>query len=307
MEAYEFLFRGSLEQLGKKDRPSDLTVRAIVGGFHLVVYRRIRGGRSEQLRSQIDTLLDWGLSYRRAKTSGVQLPQFESIAPEEGTPDHPELEDEQIWSRASAANRRGSSLSQRERMVRAAAIVVAKGGYGELTIAAITKSAGVSNETFYEQFSSPQEAFEEALDALDRLALTRIKKAVNLQSTWPGAFVAGLDQLLAVYSENPAMSRLPMIEALYAGSVGLDRIDRMQDRLIAQFNFDKVPAKFGNPPPRVVIEAIAGGIDAVIQHEVEEDRARALPELLGELTTFALAPLKLRWGATSEDSNRKKH
>ena len=50
----------------------------------------------------------------------------------------------------SIANR--LTLSQRERIVRAAAMVVAEKGYEKLSIPAIASGAGVSNQTFYEHF-----------------------------------------------------------------------------------------------------------------------------------------------------------
>ncbi len=294
IETWELLFRRSLEQEPHSMELSDLTVRAIVGGFHRVVYRRVREGRVEQLRSEIDALLDWGLSYQRPGGVGDwHLAAAGSLTPTIRARQEPEPDEGQIWSDGSAAIRSGSAPTQRERMVRAAALVVAKGGYGKLSIPAITSSAGVSNKTFYEHFSSAQEAFEEALDGMDRRALRRIEKAIGTQSTWPKAFVAGLDELLTVYSEDPALSRLPIIEALCAGSVGLDRIDRMHDRLVERFYPEEVLAELGNPVPEVVIEAIGWGIDAVIQHEVGQGRAGDLPELLDEVTYFALAPFGL--------------
>ena len=108
--------------------------------------------------------------------------------------------------------------------------------------------------------------------------------------TWSDMVVSGLEALLRYTSEKPILSRIPFIESPSAGADVLDRLDRIQDRLLLMFDPDAMPPEVGQPAPQVVLEAIAGGVFAVIQHEVLHERTRELPALLPELSYFALAP-----------------
>ena len=290
-EADELLFARGLEELPGGDTISELTIRGIVGGFHRIVYRRVREGKSEQLRDCIDPLLDWSLSYIPiGGASRWHLPSSPRTTPRAGAalaaPEAaPEMWDERADSIASRL-----TLSQRERIVRAAAMVVAEKGYEKLSIPAITSGAGVSNQTFYEYFQSAHDAFLEAYDLLDQQVLARVGSAMGTRWTWSDMIIAGFDALLRFTSEKPLLSRIPFIESLAAGADVLDRIDRIQDRLLVMFDPEAIPPEVGQPSPEVVLEAIAGGIFAVIQHEVLNNRSRELPALLPELSYFAIAP-----------------
>ena len=263
-----------------------MTVRAIVSGIRGLVQRKVRNGEVEELRDHIDELLDWGLSYRRiGNPSALAVAQKQPRLPPIGQPASDEL-----WDERPDSIRDRSRLTQRERMVRGAAMVAAENGSGKLSIPAITGAAGVSNQTFYEHFSSAQEVFLEAIDVIGLHAATRVGAAAELAENWVEKLVAGIARLLIFLANNPLTSRLPFIEALAAGPEGLDRVWMLIDGLVALFDLNGVPAEVGSPLPELVVEAIAAGIYAVIQREVAEGRTEALPELLGEIATIGLAP-----------------
>jgi AcrR family transcriptional regulator len=285
-EIYEELVSNALADTAEEGAVWELTARAIVGGIRGLVQGRIRSGELEELRSHIDEFLDWVLSYRRiGNPSALALAQIEPRLPPFGQPAADEL-----WDERPDSIRDRTRLTQRERMVRGAAMVAAEDGYAKLSIPAITGAAGVSNQTFYEHFSSAQEAFLEALDVIQLHAATRVVAAVDLPESWVEKLVAGLARLLIFLADNPMTARLPFIEAIGAGPEGLDRVGMLVDGLVAVFDLHHVPAEVGHPLPDVVVAAIAGGIYAVLQREVAEGRAEALPELLPEIAFIALAP-----------------
>jgi AcrR family transcriptional regulator len=288
-EAIERMLHDSAARSPENGEVSEITVRAIVGGIRGVVQRRVRSGHAEELRNYVDELLDWGFSYQRpGGTSAWHLPQGEPSA--ETAKEREHAADEELWDERPDSIRSRATLTQHERIVRAVAMVAAERGYAKLSIPAITGAAGVSNQTFYEQFTSAQDAFLEALDILGRRGAARIAAAMEVRETWTDAIIAGLEELLAYLAEKPLVARLPFIEAISAGSEGLDRVWMLIDSLIALFNPSSVPAEVGSPLPAVVVEAISCGIYVVIQHEVAQGRTEALPELLPDAAFIALAP-----------------
>jgi AcrR family transcriptional regulator len=125
--------------------------------------------------------------------------------------------------------------------VRAAAVVTAESGYTKLSIPTITGAAGVSNQTFYEHFSNARDAFLEAIDILGRRAADRIVGAVESEDTWVESIIAALAEILNYLAENPLLTRLPFIEAIGAGSEGLERVWMLVDGPIALFNPSVLP------------------------------------------------------------------
>jgi AcrR family transcriptional regulator len=288
-EAFELLIRQSAAQAPERGELSDLTIRAIVGGIRRVVNRALRSGQAEQLRNHVEEILDWGLSYQRpGGASSLELPTGQPMSP--AAKIVVSTDDEEVWDERPDTIRNRSTLTQRERMVRAAAMVVAERGYEKLSIPAITAAAGVSNQTFYEHFSGKQEAFLEAIDTQGRRAVARIAPVIGANWAWPDAIIAGLRELLSSLAETPLLARLPFIEVLAAGPSALGRVDAVLDGLTSLFGPGAVPAEVGPPLPEIVVEAICGGIFVVIQHEIAQGRTETLPELLPEITFIALAP-----------------
>jgi len=287
-EIFELMFRQSFAQEPERGEVSDLTIRAIVGGIRRVVYGAIQRGEFAQLREHVDELLDWGLSYQRpggASASRLPATAFQPISvPTEGRDGEPGL-DEPPDSPLSR-----SKLTQRERIVRAAAKVADETGFESLSIPAITSTAGVSNQTFYEHFRNTEEAFMAALDMLGPLSWPPIVAATETHESWADTTAAGLRTLLTYIAENPLFARLAFIEGLTAGSPATDRASRITDWIAAQFNLNVIPADVGTPQSELVIEAIGGGIWIVIQNEVAAGRTNSLPDLTPEIAYILMAP-----------------
>ena len=291
-EAFELLVRQSAGRASERGEISDLTIRAIVGGIRRIVNDALRRGETGRLRDHLEEILDWGLSYQRPGGAGaMRLPEPQTLAPEARI--SVTTEDEEMWDERPDSIRSRSTLTQRQRMVRGAAMVVAENGYEKLSIPAITGAAGVSNQTFYEHFTSKQEVFLEAIDTQGRRAAARIGSVIAANWIWPDAILTGLQELLGTLAETPLLARLPFIDVLAAGPAAMDRVDAVLDRLTALFGLGAVPADIGPPLPDIVVEAICGGIFVVIQHEIAAGRTEGLPDLLPEIAFIALAPFAL--------------
>ena len=123
------------------------------------------------------------------------------------------------------------TASQRARMLRAMADAMAERGYVGTPVAEIIRRAGVSRETFYQQFGSKQDCFVAALDDV----LTRLA-ALLREVPDEGAPLARFDRLLTAYlgalAREPATARLFLIEIYAAGPEVMQRRMQLQQQFV---------------------------------------------------------------------------
>ena len=162
-------------------------------------------------------------------------------------------------------------------------------GYAALSIPAISGAAGVSNQTFYENFTSKREAFLAAFEILGNEAVAVAGGAFLREGDKPEAIGAGLRALLEHIAANELFARLAFFELPTAGPVALDRADATLDSFSAFLEPGVAPKGIGEPLSRAVLEAIPTGIWATIQHEIVQGRIQSLPELAPEITRIVLA------------------
>jgi AcrR family transcriptional regulator len=283
--AFELLISQSLTRDPAGQQISEDVVRGIVGGLQRVVYRRTRDGETDGLAEEFEALIDWALSYRHPKgIEAARLERSRSIRMAGGTPGPIGLGEE--WDAGSPAK----VADQRERIVRSAITVAGERGYESLSIPALTRTARLSNETFYEHFSSTEEAFLAAIDTLSLRLMEAVEEAVDRQKGRAERVGAGLEALLAFLADNPGLARILFIDALAAGTPTLQRVDAMVDRLSEIFALEGTPGPDGTPLEPVIVEAIGGGPFFVIQREISEGRTTELLGLLADLSYFSLAP-----------------
>jgi AcrR family transcriptional regulator len=284
--AFEVLIRESLAEGPAGQQISEVVVRGIVGGLQRVVYRRTLSGETEHLSEEFDALIDWALSYRHPK--GIEAARFSTGRSMRVAADP--LEPVGLGTEWDAGTGEEREVGQRERIVRAAITVAGERGYESLSIPALTHTARISNETFYEHFNNTEEAFFAAIDTLGLRVIERVERALSEQKGRAEKIGAGLETLLAFLAENPGLARILFIDALAAGTPTLQRVDQMLDTVSAMFELATTPAADGRPLPAVVVEAIGGGPFFVVQREISEGRTTELLRLQADLTYFVLAP-----------------
>lgn len=132
--------------------------------------------------------------------------------------------------------------SQRERMLRALADTTADKGFVGTSVADILRVAGVSRETFYQQFTSKEDCFLSAYDEAVTILLGRMASA-PVQDTSDEAAAAEderivrLDRVLGSYLEaiaaEPAFARVFLLEVFAVGPVAFARRAAGQERFSA--------------------------------------------------------------------------
>ncbi|HET7417630.1 MAG TPA: TetR/AcrR family transcriptional regulator [Solirubrobacterales bacterium] len=268
---------------------SEHAVRAIITGTTGVIYRHLRAGTTEELPELVKPLIRWALSYAKPDSEVVRRAV---VAAEQPLPPSPATETEALpWTEPPDSPRSRATLSQRERIIRGAARVVAERGYGALSIPAISAAAGTSNQTFYEHFKSKRDPFLAAYENLSSAALEASSAPLQEEHAGPEALGRGLRTLTEYLAANPIYAKLAFFELPTAGPPALDRADRTMDLLISFLEPGRAPEGIGGPAPRVVLDATTAGIWFLIQREIGSDRADSLPELAPEMARLALAPL----------------
>ena len=122
---------------------------------------------------------------------------------------------------------------QRLRLVIGMAEVAGERGYVDTPVAVVLKRAGVSRETFYEQFGSKLDCFLAALDFVGDVLLGQLATAVGGSGDRLDRFERTLDVYLRTLADHPSYARLFLVEVHAAGSEALARRARLQADLVA--------------------------------------------------------------------------
>lgn len=179
------------------------------------------------------------------------------------------------------------AAAQRSRMLTAMAEAMADRGYVGTPVAEIIKRAGVSRETFYEQFGSKQDCFVAAFEH----ALDRLSTAMRSASTSQGTAIERFERLIGIYLEalalEPATARLFLIEIYAAGPDVLRRRTELQHQFIdALVEIFAVRSDAGRFACRALVAAI---ISMVTTHVAADDASglRALSPPIVDLVRRA--------------------
>ncbi|NBE56452.1 TetR family transcriptional regulator [Streptomyces sp. YC537] len=176
--------------------------------------------------------------------------------------------------------------SQRVRMLKAMAEAMQEKGYIGTPVAEIIRRAGVSRETFYQQFRSKQDCFIQALDsAADVLAaLMEVPERSRRSGAGAGEPAVAFRALLHIYlrtlAERPALARLFLVEIYAVGPEAIGRRNaiqaRFRDAIADIFDAHSEERLFAC---EALVAAIAQLVDARLVAE-DLDGLRALEEPL---------------------------
>jgi AcrR family transcriptional regulator len=163
---------------------------------------------------------------------------------------------------------------QRARMLRAMAEITAERGYVDTPVAAVIERAGVSRETFYQQFASKQDCFVAALEeTIGRLAASLAAVLDQVTGTPLERYDALLRGYLDTVRAQPATARLFLIQTYAAGPDAMRRRLELQqqfvDAIVRIFDARTAQARFNAE------SLVAATISAVTARFVLAD----LPEL----------------------------
>ncbi len=274
----------------------DLTVKAILGGIREVTATRLRTGRADELPALADELTAWATCYPRRLPDGLDAPPATAAGERDGSQAAPPSErarraEGRLPSGRSDLPRQFIVKSQRERIVDATAAIVAEKGLAALTIPEIARRANVSNQTFYDIYSSKHDAFLGAQKVGMHQALTIAVAAYEAElDDWPRAAGAGIRALLDYLASEPAHAHLCVVDTFAACPQAIEIRDATLQAFAVYLRPGYELVGDDIEVPAIAGEAIAGGIWQVLHHYVDNDCIAELPGVAPQLTYFALTP-----------------
>ncbi len=179
---------------------------------------------------------------------------------------------------------------QRARIIAALAQESSEQGYQQVTVADIVRRAGIARNTFYENFRSKEDCFLATQEYAMSAALERVVEAGGAFDSWAERVRAGLTSFLGYVVEEPALARTCMVEALSAGPAAVESYEKSQQAFVSLFQLGRDVSPHGSRLPETLEEAIIGGVFWIVYQRLAAGEVAAIPELLPELTEFALTP-----------------
>jgi AcrR family transcriptional regulator len=174
--------------------------------------------------------------------------------------------------------------SQRSRIFRAMAETMAAKGYAATSVAEVLRAAGVSRETFYEQFSSKEDCFMSAWEAAAAAILGAALDAPASDGAALERFDRGLRSYLDALASHPQLARMFLIEIYAAGPAALRRRAALQQRYA-----DMINEIFGHrdAADRFANEALVVAISGMVTARLAEDDLKGLRALHAPLVELA--------------------
>jgi len=267
----------------------DHTVMFILGGMREVTATRLLEGRESELAGIADELTAWTFRYPRRVPPGLEAPAARRRR-YHGVSERARRAEGRLRSGRTGLSRKTIEKSQRGRIVDATAAIVAEKGLDHLTVSEIARRANVSHATFYDNYSSKQDAFVGAQKVGMHQALQVTAAAYGaLGDDWPGAVAAGMGALAAYLSSEPAHAHLSLVDT-FGASPDTIAIRSEAIRAFAAYlepGFAR-PVAHGLGP--LSAEAVAGGVWQVLHHHIARGGVDELARVAPQLTYLALTP-----------------
>jgi AcrR family transcriptional regulator len=286
--------RGAEEALERTPREAttvDVPLTAVIGALRHIISRHLRTHSEDQLPARLQDGLRWLSCYAvpagapRWSTSAAALLQgaLEHSLPAAWAP-------ETLPAGTHGLPAEVIARSQRTRLIFATAEVTMAKGYHNAKVTDIVAAARVARTVFYRYFASKEEAFLEAQQYPTQYILDRCLEAYFSSDEWPRRLWRGLETLLRLIAENPAISHLRLVECYAAGPVAIRRAEEITRSftifLAEGYRYRPQAASL----PRLASQAIAGAIFEIVQRQVERGEFATLRARLPQLTYIALAP-----------------
>ncbi len=184
---------------------------------------------------------------------------------------------------------------QRDRILAAMADAMAAHGYVGTSVAEVIKRAGVSRETFYEQFRSKEDCFEAAYERAVEQLIARIQDALRPAPDRPAPdrarsgteigrdshaaeppIGALLDAYLDGLASEPAYARLFLVEVYAAGTEAIARRAELQESFVSLVA-DILDAR--TDQQRFACRTMVAALSAMVTSHVAADDLDGLREL----------------------------
>ncbi|MBF6621182.1 MAG: TetR/AcrR family transcriptional regulator [Patulibacter sp.] len=260
----------------------EAALAVMAGGALLVIDRHLRSGKHRALRASVGALAAWGSTYETRMPEALPPRTTQDELPPPAT----------TLSRISLPRgRHGLPASfvrrhQRGRIIEAVRAVSAEDGFATSSLRDLIATSGLSHQTFYQHFSTKDEAWSAAFDEGFVGLFAAAWYAVAAHTDPVDQVTAAVEACIGFLEADPDRARLLLIDARSAGRPGQPAIDE------AVQAFNRLLAGRGNlrELPPVVPLAVVGGIASLVAEWVADGRVSELGTLAPTLVRLILAP-----------------
>ncbi|MBA3807827.1 MAG: MarR family transcriptional regulator [Solirubrobacterales bacterium] len=173
----------------------------------------------------------------------------------------------------------------------AAAMAERSANASTVTLAAVQRRAGVSEEAFEELFEDREACVLAAFELGVERAAEQIVPAYRAESRWLDAIKVALAAFLRFLEAEPELGRMLVVHALAGGPRVLRRRGELLARLaevVDRGRGESLPGRV--EPPGVIAEGIVGAVLAVIHNRLQAERPEPPIELFGALASIIVLP-----------------
>lgn len=179
--------------------------------------------------------------------------------------------------------------NQRSRLIAATIELIAERGYDGTTVRDITRLAGVSKASFYEQFSGKPACFTASCDTVLRAAASAVLTGESSASGEQDRLRAGLAGLADLIAERPKGARLVLVDGLAAPPEIRDHVRRRFGLLEALVHERLAAAPDARELPKPLIKGIVRGIAHHVTRCVRLDQPHRFRDLVDPLLDWGLS------------------
>lgn len=189
----------------------------------------------------------------------------------------------------ATVTRQNAHADQRRRILRAVGELVAKRGYGDVTVELIVKRARVSYKTFYKHFSGKEDCFLELFDSVYRSSERKIREALEAEpGPWAEQVALALRTLVELIVSDPIIARAVIVEAPTVGPGIVERYERATKAFVPLFRAGRELNPRGEELPATIEDTLAGSVFWSAYQRLIVGEAERLGELLPELIELVL-------------------
>ena len=181
--------------------------------------------------------------------------------------------------------------NQRERLIAGLIQALYEVGYQKTTVSLIGQQAAVSKSDFYKHFESKDDCFIAAYDA----AIERIREHVaaacdeSADDEWPKRVRSAIDALLKLFTAEPGLASIALVEGLRAGRGVYDRYQAALETFVHDLRAGAPAGPGGVEVPEATDEAVVGGVASMLGRRILAGEAEQLPQRFPEILEFVLA------------------
>jgi len=181
--------------------------------------------------------------------------------------------------------------AQARRIRRATGELVAKRGYGGVSVELIVKRARVSFKTFYKIYGNKEEAFADLFDRATAATIARVQEGLaGSERPWPEQVALALRTFFEAVLAEPLIARACLVEGPTAGPAILSRYEHVARAFVPIFSEGRKYNPEAEALPKTLEDTLAGAVLWSVYQRLTLSESDRIAELIPENVELVLRP-----------------